>query len=556
MRAAFSDIETHWARPCIEALARENLVNGYGDRTFRPDNRLTRTEFAVLLCRAFPEAPVTKPGIRFRDIPQAYWGFKDIHAAAERGFFSGYPDGSFQPHRQIPRVEAAVAIASHLQLHHSGDVTATLQRWFEDSHTVPDYAREKIAAMARDGLLVGYPNPQYFDGDRPLTRAEAAAWLCRVLQLDAVPLEYVVGVETPPKVRSLAGSWEDVPLIYARGTWDGGNGGIWVSTLSGEGKLNPEAHSDRSLSGHFRVLTQVRLTPGMKIPYQGILIYNPSESPVTVKVNAAASYADYPDAPWRELREIEPNPDGSVFSGAESRVMDTILRRKRGDFPEQVQLESGAMQVLLNAPILADEAGNQRLTLLDLWSSGAVRLASLVMEATEPPTLTQWLSELQGGENLADEVAVRSQSLWRSQATNGSGDDSPLLTVPTPGATVCLPIDSGPGLMASVAVSLYNDLTEAVSVAVSLSSPASLSEVGVTFSPGDEVAWLTPVRLGYRDYAGTQLSSMLMVTRRQGEMGSPLVVLRIAPGSSRNIALQWISGMKAILPYVLTVKTL
>ncbi|MEW6496314.1 MAG: S-layer homology domain-containing protein, partial [Cyanobacteriota bacterium] len=53
--ANFVDIQSHWARPFIEALAEENLINGYSDRTFRPDQPVTRAQFAAMIQQAFDE---------------------------------------------------------------------------------------------------------------------------------------------------------------------------------------------------------------------------------------------------------------------------------------------------------------------------------------------------------------------------------------------------------------------------------------------------------------------------------------------------------------------
>ncbi|MFN6229978.1 MAG: S-layer homology domain-containing protein, partial [Dolichospermum sp.] len=34
----FSDIQSHWSRAFIEALAARGILKGYPDRTFRPNN--------------------------------------------------------------------------------------------------------------------------------------------------------------------------------------------------------------------------------------------------------------------------------------------------------------------------------------------------------------------------------------------------------------------------------------------------------------------------------------------------------------------------------------
>ena len=47
--ATFSDINSHWARPFIESLAEAKIVNGFPDGTFKPNQPVTRAEFATLV---------------------------------------------------------------------------------------------------------------------------------------------------------------------------------------------------------------------------------------------------------------------------------------------------------------------------------------------------------------------------------------------------------------------------------------------------------------------------------------------------------------------------
>jgi len=47
----FKDIAGHWARKAIEKVHNYGIVTGYDDNTFRPDNPLTRAEFATAISR-------------------------------------------------------------------------------------------------------------------------------------------------------------------------------------------------------------------------------------------------------------------------------------------------------------------------------------------------------------------------------------------------------------------------------------------------------------------------------------------------------------------------
>jgi len=49
----FADTQGHWAEKTIDIFVQLNLINGYKDGTFRPNNPITRAEFAAILNRAF-----------------------------------------------------------------------------------------------------------------------------------------------------------------------------------------------------------------------------------------------------------------------------------------------------------------------------------------------------------------------------------------------------------------------------------------------------------------------------------------------------------------------
>lgn len=49
---SFTDIEGHWAREVILSLAKEGIVSGYADGTFRPDAPITRGEAVALVYKA------------------------------------------------------------------------------------------------------------------------------------------------------------------------------------------------------------------------------------------------------------------------------------------------------------------------------------------------------------------------------------------------------------------------------------------------------------------------------------------------------------------------
>lgn len=190
----FSDIGNHWAKACVLALAERKLINGYPDNTFRPDGTITRAEFAVLSNNVFPDLPLVRPVISFADT-RTHWAKQAIGWGYERGLFSGYPDGSFQPNQAIPRMQAVVVLATALRLKKPDKLNLiedTLTAFFEDAAQIPDWTRWAVAAATlSDRLIVNYPELRLFRPSQNATRGELSAMICRALEIpNQVPVQY------------------------------------------------------------------------------------------------------------------------------------------------------------------------------------------------------------------------------------------------------------------------------------------------------------------------------------------------------------------------------
>lgn len=189
----FEDVpEGHWARPFVTALAQQRIVAGFEDGRFLPDEPVTRAQFASLITAAFGDRPDAAPSKSFTDIPEDYWGKTAIARAVQLGFMKGYPDGSFQPDRPIPRLELAVALSTGLQLAAPATPQTVLGR-FSDGNSTPTWAVPKLAAAADRRLLNNHPDPKRLDLAEVSTRAQVAVSLYQTQVL----LDLAPAIESP-----------------------------------------------------------------------------------------------------------------------------------------------------------------------------------------------------------------------------------------------------------------------------------------------------------------------------------------------------------------------
>ena len=164
----------YWARPYIHALASSGVVSGYVGDYFRPDQTITRAEFAALLQDAFDNQSV--PGTtKYKDIETNFWGIPAINSATNTGFLQGYPGEVFRPTQEIPRVQVLVAIVSGLKLPTPSASQESVLQAYQDATEIPNYAQGKVAAATAAGLIANYPDRNILAPNRNATRAEVAA---------------------------------------------------------------------------------------------------------------------------------------------------------------------------------------------------------------------------------------------------------------------------------------------------------------------------------------------------------------------------------------------
>jgi hypothetical protein len=445
--------------------------------------------------------------------------------------------------------------------------------------------------------------------------------MCRALNIYAVPPQYIAGVEvSPQEVRALPGKLDTVPTFNSNSPELVETEGILLSTLPPEGKQVPSAHLKYAFQGRFDIFThhiaRAQTQAETRPFYQGLIVHNESDKPVTVEVLQAASYLGTPDAPFISLPDMVDNPNGTVYSGPGSRVMNDILRGVRqGNFPAQLVIPAGQSQILMNQPIPIERvpASNGRSTMMRLRSDGPVYVANLAMKAPQntngtyrAPTLAEWQRLLDTG-SLAQPrgeiptplnpprhptvfgrvAGVSEGSQWQTQITDNPNAEH--LSIPQSGKAFSYAlgtlhlitlgtsqIQSAPmilrypdtayfahsnyGVEYNLTLPLKNSTTQPQTVTVSVQTP--LKDEGGT----DRLLFLNPrveqvffrgtVKVRYDDEQGQSQTRYVHLVQRRGQPGEPLVRLNLPPGERREVQVDFIYPPDSTPPQVLTVRTL
>lgn len=177
---SFSDLQGNWAESFIQALTARNIIQGFPDGSFRPNQPVTRAQFAAMIRKAF-QKNLTQEVIEFVDVPAYYWAREAIQSAYQMGFLAGYPNRVFKPNQNIPRAQVLVALANGLDLSAKPETTAALNTYFQDAAQIPDYARNSVAAAAEKSIIVNYPSVKLLNPNQIATRADVAAFIYQAL---------------------------------------------------------------------------------------------------------------------------------------------------------------------------------------------------------------------------------------------------------------------------------------------------------------------------------------------------------------------------------------
>ncbi|WP_079478031.1 C40 family peptidase [Halobacillus salinus] len=159
----------HWAASYIEKMSKDSIINGYQGDVFKPDNNVTRGQVAKMMSVAL--GLNTTNNNQFNDIA-GHWSAKYVNAMANKGYLTGYDDGSFKPEQAMSRQEIAVVFERAFNLSGSGAN-------FKD---VPSdhWSADEIEAMAANDITTGYGD-NTFRPTNNTKRSEFSAFLYRAL---------------------------------------------------------------------------------------------------------------------------------------------------------------------------------------------------------------------------------------------------------------------------------------------------------------------------------------------------------------------------------------
>ncbi len=179
----FTDVPSNfWAYESITKMTKEGIMSGYRNGTFKPNDPLSREEAASLFSNMIGETPSIMLASSFSDITSDRWSSLAIESVARANIISGYGDNTYRPEQYMSRQEFAVVADKflHYQGYRTEDPTALDTIHFSDQKFIAPWAQSSVRELALLGFI-NYSTKGLFNPEKYITRGEAAEITYRLL---------------------------------------------------------------------------------------------------------------------------------------------------------------------------------------------------------------------------------------------------------------------------------------------------------------------------------------------------------------------------------------
>lgn len=167
----FADVaQSAWYHDAVDYALKNNIMSGYGDGSFGPNDNLSRAMVVQVLYNKEGQ-PTLTGSHKFPDVKASEWFNNAVTWANQNEVVDGYGDGTFQPNKNVSLEEVAVILWNY-----SGNPTPTGDASSLGAHS--DWAADALSWAAANGIFKNVP----FDAvTGPATRAHTAQMLMNYL---------------------------------------------------------------------------------------------------------------------------------------------------------------------------------------------------------------------------------------------------------------------------------------------------------------------------------------------------------------------------------------
>ena len=176
----FNDISAHpWAQEAIIELARMGAINGKSEKTFAPNDNITRAEFVKIIVNTF-KLNDSSATIEFSDVNTNDWYYSAVASASKHGLINGMDENTFGASANISREDMAVIASRLIDL--LGIKKDENEVVFTDKADIAGYAAEAVETLSGLGIINGMGDGT-FSPKTNVTRAQGAKVIYELLKI-------------------------------------------------------------------------------------------------------------------------------------------------------------------------------------------------------------------------------------------------------------------------------------------------------------------------------------------------------------------------------------
>lgn len=185
-RVEFKDMEGHWGKDDVEILGGRGIFAPDSNGNFNPEFKMTRSDFAIIITKAFDLKAVEENEFKFTDIEKDSWYYASAKAISDNGIMKGFSEYTFAPDEVVTRQQMAVIM---MRIIEKQGLTVPVQESaastaieLADKEVIADWAADAIEKSVKLGVFKGDEN-QRFNPDQITTRAQIATVVRRIMDL-------------------------------------------------------------------------------------------------------------------------------------------------------------------------------------------------------------------------------------------------------------------------------------------------------------------------------------------------------------------------------------
>ena len=159
----------------VESFAKDVmdiLKTNSTEKVFNPNMPILRSELAVVLAEGL-NIPAAQPSYQYLDIASNYWAKAWIDKALAENVMIGYPDRKFRPDQPITKAEVFATLAQLINVPTDGTATLPQYKGY-NMEQIPNWAVAPTKEVMASTLLDEVPEPEKVAKEKYLSKSQVA----------------------------------------------------------------------------------------------------------------------------------------------------------------------------------------------------------------------------------------------------------------------------------------------------------------------------------------------------------------------------------------------